>query len=316
MRLPPLLPLLLPPLTRLSSRPLAALPAARGPARGAAVSVRQSGSFSRRSGLTRHGAMRVRLVPALQDNFMYLLVDERTQRAAAVDPVEPDKIIAAAREEGVQLTTVLTTHHHWDHAGGNEKLVAMEPGLTVVGGDQRIGALTSHVKHGDELQIGSLNVRCLFTPCHTSGHICYFVTQEGSTEPPALFTGDTLFVGGCGRFFEGTPREMFTALVEVLGALPPESRVYCGHEYTVNNLKFARHVEPGNSAVLEKLAWATERQARGEPTVPSCIGDEFTFNPFMRVREPTVQKHAGKSDPIATMGAIRQEKDSFRPPAN
>ncbi|XP_033373806.1 hydroxyacylglutathione hydrolase, mitochondrial isoform X3 [Parus major] len=143
-----------------------------------------------------------------------------------------------------------------DHAGGNEKLVKMEPGLRVYGGDGRVGALTQKVSHLTALKVGSLSVKCLSTPCHTSGHICYYVTKPNSSEPPAVFTGDTLFVAGCGKFFEGTPEEMYKALIEILGSLDPKTRVYCGHEYTINNLKFARHVEPSNPSIQEKLAWA------------------------------------------------------------
>ncbi|CAI9172603.1 unnamed protein product [Rangifer tarandus platyrhynchus] len=260
------------------------------------------------------GAMKVELLPALTDNYMYLLIDEDTKEAAIVDPVQPQKVVETVRKHGVKLTTVLTTHHHWDHAGGNEKLVKLEPGLKVYGGDDRIGALTHKVTHLSTLQVGSLSVKCLSTPCHTSGHICYFVTKPNSPEPPAVFTGDTLFVAGCGKFYEGTADEMYKALLEVLGRLPPDTRVYCGHEYTINNLKFARHVEPNNTSIQEKLAWAKEKYSVGEPTVPSTIAEEFTYNPFMRVREKTVQQHAGETDPVTTMRAIRKEKDQFKVP--
>uniref|UniRef100_UPI00358F3536 hydroxyacylglutathione hydrolase, mitochondrial n=1 Tax=Myxine glutinosa TaxID=7769 RepID=UPI00358F3536 len=269
----------------------------------------------RRGTATHKGIMQVKAIPALQDNYMYLLIDEHTCQAAAVDPVEPQKIVDAARHHGVQLNTVLTTHHHWDHAGGNEKLVNMVPGLTVCGGDDRIGAVNKKVSPNEEFKIGSLRVRCLFTPCHTSGHFCYFVTQDGSPEPPIVFTGDTLFIAGCGRFFEGTPQEMCTSLA-LLGKLPPESKVYCGHEYTVSNLKFARHVEPTNTEILHKLAWAKEQVRKGIPTIPSTIGEEFKTNPFMRVLESSVQQHAQSNDPVAVMGIIRREKDNFRPPAD
>uniref|UniRef100_A0A803V9D2 Hydroxyacylglutathione hydrolase, mitochondrial n=1 Tax=Ficedula albicollis TaxID=59894 RepID=A0A803V9D2_FICAL len=200
--------------------------------------------------------MKVEILPALTDNYMYLLIDQDTREAAIVDPVQPQKVLDAVKKHGVKLTTVLTTHHHWDHAGGNEKLVKMEPGLHVYGGDSRVGALTQRVSHLTALKVGSLSVKCLSTPCHTSGHICYYVTKPNSSEPPAVFTGDTLFVAGCGKFFEGTPDEMYKALIEILGSLDPQTRVYCGHEYTINNLKFARHVEPSNPSIQEKLAWA------------------------------------------------------------
>ncbi|XP_054848438.1 hydroxyacylglutathione hydrolase, mitochondrial isoform X2 [Eublepharis macularius] len=258
--------------------------------------------------------MKVEILPALTDNYMYLIIDEETKQAAIVDPVQPQKVVDAVRKHGVKLTTVLTTHHHWDHAGGNEKLVKMAPGLQVYGGDSRVGALTEKVSHLMSFQVGSLSVKCLSTPCHTSGHICYFVTTPGSSEPPAVFTGDTLFVAGCGKFFEGTPEEMYRALLDILGRLPPETKVYCGHEYTINNLKFARHVEPSNAAIQQKLFWAKAKYDSGEPTIPSTIGEEFTYNPFMRVREATVQRHARETDPIRTMGSIRKEKDSFRVP--
>ncbi|XP_064647645.1 hydroxyacylglutathione hydrolase, mitochondrial-like [Lineus longissimus] len=254
--------------------------------------------------------MKIRLLPALQDNYMYLLIDETSKECAAVDPVEPEKIQAAVKEEGVKLTTVLTTHHHWDHAGGNENLVKLFTDLDVCGGDDRIGALNHKVNHGDQLKVGSLDIQCLFTPCHTSGHICYFV--KGAGEEPAVFTGDTLFQAGCGRFFEGSPEQMYKALMETLSQLPKNTQVFCGHEYTVNNLKYALHVEPQNKAVQDRMAWAVEKRAKNEPTIPSTIAEEMSFNPFMRVCEESVQQHTKQSQPISVMGALRKEKDSFK----
>ncbi|XP_076026754.1 hydroxyacylglutathione hydrolase, mitochondrial [Genypterus blacodes] len=271
-------------------------------------------SAVRNSRVVDQANMRIEILPALSDNYMYLLIDQDSKEAAIVDPVEPVKVLEAIRKHGVNLTTVLTTHHHWDHAGGNEKMVKRIRGLKVYGGDDRVDALTKKVSNSHTFKIGSLNVKCLFTPCHTTGHICYYVTKENSTEPPAVFTGDTLFMAGCGKFFEGTAEQMYKALIEVLGQLPPETRVYCGHEYTVSNLKFARHVEPDNDDVLKKLAWAKEQCENGEPTVPSTLADEFTFNPFMRVKEKTVQDHVKQTDPIETMRSLRKEKDSFRVP--
>ncbi|CAH3044302.1 unnamed protein product, partial [Porites lobata] len=227
-----------------------------------------------------HSDMKVHILPALSDNYMYLVVDEDTKEAAIVDPVEPKKVIAAVKKEGVKLTTVLTTHHHWDHAGGNGELAGLVKGLTVCGGDDRIGALNKKVGHGDQLKIGNLNVKCLFTPCHTSGHICYVVNGK----PNAVFTGDTLFVAGCGKFFEGRPPEMYKALIEILGKLPQDTLVYCGHEYTENNLKYAVHVEPDNAEIHKAIEWAKNKRKSNVPTVPSTIGDEFKFNPFMRVQ--------------------------------
>ncbi|KAF4519219.1 hypothetical protein B566_EDAN015325 [Ephemera danica] len=265
------------------------------------------------SATVKHSSMRIKILPALQDNYMYLLVDEATQEAAIVDPVAPSTVLSAVKDEGVKLTTVLTTHHHWDHAGGNEELVKTAgTALNVLGGDERVGAMNRQVSHGDTLQLGSLNIKCLATPCHTSGHICYFVEHAQSGDPPAVFTGDTLFVAGCGRFFEGTPIQMHRALIEILGSLPSETEVYCGHEYSVQNLKFAMHVEPNNTDIQDKMAWAKAQRSKNVPTVPSTIGEEKKINPFMRVTEASVQQHAGQSDPVGTMGFIRQEKDTFK----
>jgi len=265
--------------------------------------------------------MRIEVVPALSDNYMYLLVDDITGECAAVDPVEPDKFLQQTGlqkghgGDGLKLTTVLTTHHHLDHAGGNEKIVKLVPGLMVCGGDERVNALTKKVTHGDTIKLGSLDVTCLFTPCHTSGHICYYVT-DGSQEnarSPAVFTGDTLFIAGCGRFFEGSAEQMNHALNFVLASLPHNTRIYCGHEYTVTNLKFAHQVEPQNTAVVNKLHWAEHQLAKNVPTVPSTIEEELTYNPFMRVAQSSVQEHAKTpGNVIETMRVIRLEKDAFK----
>lgn len=256
----------------------------------------------------------VQVIPALSDNFMYLVVDNATKESAVVDPVNPDKVLEVVEREGTRLTTVLTTHHHWDHAGGNMELVTKHPGLTVCGGDERIGALTKPLKHNNEFKLGTLTVRALATPCHTTGHICYYV-GSGNGQSKAVFTGDTLFVGGCGKFFEGTAEQMYTALITVLGSLPKETAVFCGHEYTVNNLLYGQLVEPLNQHIKDKLDWAKELRKKGLPTVPSSIEQEFNFNPFMRVDNLTVQEHAGKvADPISTMAFLREEKNSFKAP--
>ena len=254
--------------------------------------------------------MKIKILPAWQDNYMYLLVDKKTNQAAIVDPVEPNKVIAAVNEEGVKLTTVLTTHHHRDHAGGNLELTAKVKGLSVFGGDERIDSLTKKVLHNDTFNLGSLSIKCLHTPCHTTGHICYFVEENG--KDPVVFTGDTLFVGGCGRFFEGEPSQMYTALIEILGKLPPHTKVYCGHEYTVNNLKYAQSVEPNNSRIQDKLQWAIDQRLNQNTTIPSTIGEELEYNPFMRVNLDMMQKRCQTANGEETMAFLRNEKDHFK----
>uniref|UniRef100_A0A069DYH6 hydroxyacylglutathione hydrolase n=1 Tax=Panstrongylus megistus TaxID=65343 RepID=A0A069DYH6_9HEMI len=253
--------------------------------------------------------MKIKVLPALGDNYMYLVVDESTKEAAVVDPVEPASVVKAVTDEGVKLTKVLTTHHHWDHAGGNKKMVKAIP-VPVYGGDDRIEALTDKVSDGYKLKIGQLDVECLSTPCHTGGHICYVVSNPGQS--PAVFTGDTLFVAGCGRFFEGTADQMCTALLDKLGTLPDDTQVYCGHEYTTTNLKFAKTLEPNNSDVTEKLNWAEATRNQQKPTVPSTIGEEKKYNPFMRVKNQTLQKKCGCTDAVSTMQYVRRLKDNFK----
>ncbi|XP_056358883.1 uncharacterized protein LOC130259031 isoform X2 [Oenanthe melanoleuca] len=192
--------------------------------------------------------MKVKVISVLEDNYMYLVIEESTREAVAVDAAVPKRLLEIVRKEDVVLRAILTTHHHWDHARGNEELAQLLPGLRVFGADERIGALTH--------KFGAIRVRCLFTPCHTSGHMCYFMWEDDSPDAPALFSGDTLFVGGCGQFFEGTAEQMHTNLTQILGTLPKDTKVFCGHECTVRNLKFALKVEPENEVVKEKLAWA------------------------------------------------------------
>lgn len=283
--------------------------------------------FHSQSATHSHPAMRIRLIPALADNYMYLLIDEHSRKAAVVDPVEPSSVLEAVAEENVDLTMVLTTHHHWDHAGGNEKLVAAwkalksnSTPLRVVGGDDRIGGLTDKKTHEDVVKLGNLSIRCLSTPCHTTGHLCYHVTEDSAGDaapapPGAVFTGDTLFISGCGKFFEGTGEQMHRALVDVLGTLPDETAVYVGHEYTVANLAFAAHVEPESAAVADRTAWAASLREAEKPTPPSTIAFEKRCNPFMRVEEESVQKFTKTvGDSVATMTALRRAKDNFKPP--
>ncbi|XP_072299960.1 hydroxyacylglutathione hydrolase-like protein [Eucyclogobius newberryi] len=194
-----------------------------------------------------------------------------------------------------------------NHARGNEALVKKIPGLEVYGGDDRIDGLTDKVSNAQELKFNSINVRCLFTPCHTSGHMWYFLWEDDCTDAPAVFTGDTLFIGGCGRFYVGTAEQMYHNLTQVLGSLPQNTKVFCGHEYTKNNLKFAMLLEPENEKVEEMLSWAKARDD-DKPTVPSTLIDEFDYNPFLRLSEEGVQKFTGKTDPIEVLRVLRKEK--------
>ncbi|CAF0730074.1 unnamed protein product [Adineta ricciae] len=249
--------------------------------------------------------MKIRHFNALEDNYMYLITSDKSNECAVVDPAEPAELVKTIKNEGLKLTTILTTHHHYDHAGGNSKMLEMmgaeKDQIQVVGGDKSLQALTHPVKDNEKLQIGELEVTCLSTPCHTAGHVCY-VVSDGREQ--AVFTGDTLFIGGCGKFFEGTAAQMQSSL-QKLASLDPKTLVYCGHEYTKKNLEFAATVEPDNQDLKSKQA------SLKSVTIPSTIGDELKFNPFMRTNQASVQAFTGKKDPVECMAELRERKNKF-----
>jgi hydroxyacylglutathione hydrolase len=215
----------------------------------------------------------------------------------------------------LNLTKILTTHHHWDHANGNPELVkSLKHEIPVYGGDDRIPGLTNKIGHDDSIEIGTLKVKCLFTPCHTTGHICYFVSKQDDLQP-AVFTGDTLFLSGCGRFFEGTADQMYKNLVQILAKLPENTLVYCGHEYSIQNLKFSLFVEPNNEKTQAKLKWAEQQRASNLPTIPSSLKEELDYNPFMRVDLDHFKKRytcSQTDSAILVMKELRKEKDNWK----
>lgn len=256
----------------------------------------------------------VHVVPILSDNYSYLLHDKSANVAAVVDPAEPRKLTLLADKLSAKITTALVTHHHWDHAGGNNELASIVPGVEIVGSAYETAeGVTLRLESGVKQQIvgSQLCVTALRTPCHTMGHLCF----KTHTEQPAVFTGDTLFVAGCGKFFEGDAADMDNSLNTTLASLPDETLVFCGHEYTMTNLLFAKSVESGNQRIKEKLAWAKEQLDGGGRTVPSTIGDEKLSNPFMRARSPELAKELGMEGepPSEVMKTLRQKKNSFRP---
>ncbi|XP_046297675.1 hydroxyacylglutathione hydrolase-like protein isoform X1 [Marmota monax] len=256
--------------------------------------------------------MKVKVIPVLEDNYMYLVIEEDTREAVAVDVAVPKRLLEIAGREGVSLTTVLTTHHHWDHARGNVELARLQPGMVVMGGDKRICGLTRMLVHEEELRFGAIHVRCLLTPGHTSGHMSYFLWEDESLDPPALFSGDALSVAGCGWHLEGTAQQMYQSLTETLGTLPPQTKVFCGHEHTLCNLEFAHTVEPHNDHVRAKLSWAQKRDEDDVPTVPSTLGEELLYNPFLRVAEEAVRKFTGKVAPAEVLEVLCRERACFQ----
>ncbi|KAJ3815775.1 beta-lactamase-like protein [Lentinula lateritia] len=255
-------------------------------------------------------AMQIVPVPVRQDNYAYLLIDEASKTAAAVDPYDVNKVVAAADNLGVQLVAGITTHHHFDHSGGNK--VSKFPGVPIYGGSDKIPALINLVKDKDEFTLGDIHIKCLSTPCHTQDSICYYVTDTvNKNHPGGVFTGDTLFIAGCGRFFEGVGSEMDAAL-SYLGTLPDSTIVYNGHEYTNGSLAFAKTIEPENKAFakLDKLV-----KSNVIVTGLTTIGEEKEWNIFMRLDNATVRQAAGVSAEApasAVMDALREKKNNFR----
>ena len=272
-----------------------------------------------------HGHFLVWYVPYLEDNYAYFVLDKKSGRVAVVDPADPefiaeqfevlksyvkDNLITLAK---VELVCILTTHYHQDHAGGNEHLNSIFKGLDIVSGtNETCLAQNISIPHLAYYKLGQTSIQVIDTPCHTIGHVGFFI--EGKNKAGAYFSGDTLFVGGCGKFFEGNGRIMYDTLSNViLKLLPPGTFLYCGHEYTISNLQFGLKVEPKNPAIKAKLTWAMERRAKRLPTIPSTIADELQHNVFLRYGSPEVLSvlELKKDTPAETvLGLIRLYKDT------
>ena len=247
--------------------------------------------------------MRVVPVPCLKDNFAYLVIEGG--EAAIVDPGEAEPVEAAVAREGVELVAIWATHHHHDHVGGVKALLAKHPQLAVLAGETdapKIEGVTQKLPDGGTFSLGKLSGRVIHNPAHTLGAITFVI--EG-----CAFTGDTLFAAGCGRLFEGDAAMMQASLAK-LAALPPETKIYFGHEYTASNLRFAAAVEPANADVAKRAAELKE------PTTPSTMALEHATNPFLRWQSPAViaaaKERGAAGDPASVFGAIRAWKDNFK----
>jgi hydroxyacylglutathione hydrolase len=245
-------------------------------------------------------------VPALRDNYAYLLCDRARGRAVVIDPSESAPVKDVLRREGLELEAIWCTHHHPDHVGGVPELLASRK-VEVVGSEYdrahgRIEGQSRGVADGERLAFGETTFEVWSIPGHTLGAIAFV-----SSDRAHVFTGDTLFLAGCGRVFEGT-MPMMRASLEKLRALPDSTRVWCGHEYTDANLRFARHVEPGNDALAERAAGP---QRASSVSVPGRMDEERATNPFLRWDAPEVVRFAGTRDPDEVFACLRQAKDRF-----
>ncbi|KAG6223232.1 hypothetical protein E4U26_004673 [Claviceps purpurea] len=257
--------------------------------------------------------MHVRSIPmwvGSSNNYAYLVVDDASKDAFIIDPAHPEEvapILKDAISKGtINLKGIINTHHHWDHAGGNKKLLQEleTPDLAIIGG-KNCEAVTKTPQHEESFKLGDIAIRSVHTPCHTQDSICFFMEDRTGK---AVFTGDTLFNGGCGRFFEGNAAEMNEALNTRLASLPDDTLVYSGHEYTKANAKFAMSVLPSDA--VKKLQAFTDGD---DVTTPGkfTIADEKKHNVFMRLDDPIVQKATGASEPVDVMNKLREMKNNF-----
>lgn len=248
-------------------------------------------------------------IRAFKDNYIWCL--RRDDAAVVVDPGDAEPVLEYLEAEGLTLKAILNTHHHADHVGGNARLLA-KYNVPVFGPSrENIPGIVHKLREGDEVEVPGLGLqfRVLDVPGHTAGHIAYYGAG-------LLFCGDTLFSCGCGRLFEGTPAQMHDSLSK-LAALPGETLVYCAHEYTQSNLRFARAADPDNPAIAAREAGVKAALARGRPSVPSTLADELAANPFLRAKEPTLVESASRfagrtlTNPVEVFAALRRWKDGF-----
>jgi hydroxyacylglutathione hydrolase len=253
--------------------------------------------------------LQIEHVLCLKDNYVWLLREPSRGAVAVVDPSEAAPVKAKLDALGWSLTHILNTHHHWDHTGGNLDL-KQATGATIVGPKadrDRIPGIDVALGEGDSYGFGAESAQVFDIPGHTRGHIAFWFSDSD-----ALFCGDTLFTLGCGRLFEGTPAQMWSSLSKLRG-LPPNTRVYCGHEYTQSNARFALAIDPDNAALKSRAARVDAARAKGLPTVPGILAEERKTNPFLRADDPAFARAQGLDarDPVAVLAAIRARKDKF-----
>lgn len=257
--------------------------------------------------------MQVKVLKALSDNYIFLLHDPQQNIAAVVDPASAEPVLKCLQELGAELVAIFNTHHHNDHVGGNRQLIQHFRQVQVYGGAEDRGRIPGQqvfLLEGDRVQFADRSAEVIFVPGHTRAHIAYYFPPTATDEIGELFCGDTLFAGGCGRLFEGSPAQMVESLGK-LRTLPDNTRVWCAHEYTLKNLQFALTVDGSNSDLQSRFASVKAARSRSEATVPSMLDLEKRTNPFLRWDQPTLQSASKSQDPVQTFARLRGMKDRF-----
>jgi hydroxyacylglutathione hydrolase len=253
--------------------------------------------------------LRVNIVPCLQDNYSYVIEESNSGMIGVVDPSEFEPIDNFVKDKFNKIDFVLNTHHHFDHIGGNLELKKKYNCKIIASSkdERRISGIDIKLHHNDVFQFGNIEFKIIFVPGHTSGHICFYSDKE-----KIIFTGDTLFSLGCGRIFEGTHSQMLESLNKIK-KLPRNTKIYCGHEYTQNNLNFCSEIENTNHFLREKKEWVNARINKKLPTIPVTIEEELNTNIFLRCDNPSVKKSLGmdSSTELEIFKKLRDLKDSF-----
>ena len=253
--------------------------------------------------------MKIKIIPCLQDNYSYLIIDKNSKNACVIDPSEAKPIINYLEKNSIKLNYILNTHHHFDHVGGNSEL-KKKYNAKVIGyaeDSKRIPDIDIMVKDEEIWIENNFEAKIIHIPGHTLGHICYYFYKENN-----LFTGDTLFSLGCGRIFEGTYEQMFSSL-EKIKKLPGETKIYCGHEYTLQNSKFCITYDKDNQNLIKKIKDIKEKSKKKIPTIPSTINDELKSNIFLRSDNKEIKTNLGinNSTSLTTFSKLRDLKDNF-----
>lgn len=257
--------------------------------------------------------MEITRLSVLSDNYIFLLSQKEQKIAAVVDPAVAEPVLETLHSKGLQLVAIFNTHHHRDHIGANQVLLKQFPQACVYAGAEDRGRIPGQqvfLKDGDHITFADRMAEVFFVPGHTRAHIAYYFPPQSDAEEGELFCGDTLFSGGCGRLFEGTPAQMVESLTK-LRSLPDQTRVWCAHEYTLKNLQFAVAVDPDNTDLQNRLRFVKTARQNDEATIPTWLGVEKLTNPFLRWDSFSLQSAFQTTDPVQTFARLRSQKDQF-----